>query len=161
MPYAALTRRLRTSRCLQAVVTMAAVSFMCFFDDRDLDILCNPAPIMGALGELRRGTFPGHGQLDPNMRMKSLDDCFQRLSDFDCEANYRFAKHELSQLYDSLGFPAEVRLGGTAMWYNGGNTGRGDWGYRTGSTPLATMTRLVRARSYPSAVFTYEMYSMQ
>jgi hypothetical protein len=116
MPYAALTRRLRTSRCLQAVVTMAAVSFMCFFDDRDLDILCNPAPIMGALGELRRGTFPGHGQLDPNMRMKSLDDCFQRLSDSDCEANYRFAKHELSQLYDSLGFPAEVRLGGTANW---------------------------------------------
>jgi hypothetical protein len=62
---------------------MAAFSFMCFFDGPDLDILCNPAPVVGAVGELRRGTFPGHGQLDPNMRMKSLDDCFERLSDFD------------------------------------------------------------------------------
>ena len=110
MPYAHHARKIQAARCLRMLMLVATYSFLAGVDLRgaDLDSQCDfTPPIVHSATEYAQGATTH----DPARRLTTLESCFQRFNKAECEVHFRFEQHELTQLYDSLGFPPSVRLG--------------------------------------------------
>jgi hypothetical protein len=117
MVYASVKRRAAAMKALCALMMVAGAMLLASADDdvrqQDVSPAQRLAPGMSGAYFTYSTNANRH---DPSLRMKTLDSCFGRFNDAECEVNFRFRQHELLQLFNQLGFPASVRIGATASW---------------------------------------------